>query len=436
MFKGARERVGWNAVRRFPNAKLEDRHGDRGLRQAGSCGSCRTVPSLPVRQPMAGPRSMRSAVAILAAALYGQRNADLGEMAGDGGDGFGLPGLRYAHPVDERPCRDWQAVRRRLVDGCRDSVADAAGQAQAQGCKVVADRLNVSMLTAPEGATPATPSMVEEAVPHWMPDGLDRPPKATGTKASSSVPRPVRAGCARVASLSDFAIGRHTIAVDADRLRGAYRRAARGRPRRGGADLCHAPQARHRFGDGPARCAAERGEVPFRRVWIEAAMTSPVGASGQRGDVEACLRRRPASPASVVRQAPGRVLRPCAPVSSATASPRRSRGRPGRRRDLLLEEPALSEIVGSRLVSRRRGARPRRPSRIGQHHVLRCRKPVRDRLAPRMWSRVSRAASSAFPDRQASRIARCSSRARPMPFVSTSCARRYLPTLSSALETI
>lgn len=65
----------------------------------------------------------------------------------------------------------------------RDSAVTLVGQGQVQGCKVVADRLGVSMLTEPDAATPAPPPAVEEAVPHWMPDGLDRPPKGTGTKA-------------------------------------------------------------------------------------------------------------------------------------------------------------------------------------------------------------------------------------------------------------
>lgn len=77
-------------------------------------------------------------------------------------------------------CKRFVAVS---ATSARDSAATLAGQGQSQGCKVYADRLGVSMLAEPDGSMPASPFMVEEAVPHWMPDGLDRPPKGVGTKA-------------------------------------------------------------------------------------------------------------------------------------------------------------------------------------------------------------------------------------------------------------
>ncbi|WP_427026230.1 hypothetical protein ACP4J4_19030 (plasmid) [Aureimonas ureilytica] len=77
-------------------------------------------------------------------------------------------------------CKRFVAVSATPAGG---GAVSPAGQAQGQGCKVVADRLSVPLLAEPEGAAPAWTSVIEEAVPHWTPDGLDRPPKGMRTKA-------------------------------------------------------------------------------------------------------------------------------------------------------------------------------------------------------------------------------------------------------------
>ena len=63
------------------------------------------------------------------------------------------------------------------------------------------------------------------------------------------------------------------------------------------------------------------------------------------------------------------------------------------------------------------------------------RKSSSERPAPRICARVKEAASSPSRARAAFRMPSCSIRARSIPEVSTSCARRYRPILSIALET-